>query len=96
MKLKKALIYIPVKSAMQSGKSKNKNWILEFITKDNETNPLMGWESSVDTLEEVKLEFSSSDKAIEYAKNNNIDYTIIEPKKNNFVIKSYSDNFTKE
>jgi len=96
MKSKKALIYIPVKSAMQSARSKNKKWILEFITKDSGVNPLMGWESSEDTLEEIKLEFSSRDKATGYAVTNNINYTIIEPKKNNFVIKSYSDNFTKE
>ena len=31
-------------------------------------NPLMGWESSEDTLSELKLEFSSKDNAINYAK----------------------------
>ena len=35
------------------------------------TNPLMGWESSDDTIGEVVLEFATKDKAIEYAKNNN-------------------------
>ena len=79
---------------MQSGLG-NKLWILEFETRDTNVSPLMGWESSDDTLAEIKLEFSSKDKAIEYAKKNSIDFEIIEPKKRKFVIKSYADNFTK-
>ena len=92
---KKAKIYIPVKSAMQSGRGKQQTWILEFETKDPHTNSLMGWESSSDTLSEVKLKFTTKDKAIDYAKNNNIDFSIVEPQKKKFVIKSYEDNFTK-
>ena len=53
----------------------------------------MGWESSTDTLGEIVLKFSSKEKAIEYAKTNDISYKIIEPKKKDFVIKSYADNF---
>ena len=92
----KAKIYIPTKTAMQSGTGKLKKWILEFETKDPSINPLMGWETSTDTLEEVILKFPSKEKAIEYAENNNISYTVIEPKKKEFVIKSYADNFLKK
>ncbi len=81
---------------MQSGRGKLKKWVLEFLTKDSSINPLMGWESSTDTLGEVVLKFSSKEKAIEYAKSNNISYTIVEPKKTKFVIKSYADNFLKD
>ncbi len=94
--MKKAKIYIPAKTAMQSGRGKIKKWILAFETKSTKTNPLMGWESGEDTLSEVVLKFSSKEKAIEYAKKNNIVYQVIEPKKSNFIIKSYSDNFLKE
>ena len=94
--MKKAKIYIPTKTAMQSGRGKLKKWVLEFLTKDTQLNPLMGWESSPDTLGEVILKFSSKEKAIEYAKNNNISYTVIEPKQKEFVIKSYADNFLKD
>ncbi len=80
---------------MQSGRGKNNKWVLEFETKDPSINPLMGWETSSDTLEEVVLKFPSKEKAIEYAKKNNILFTIIEPKKRKFVIKSYADNFLK-
>ena len=56
----------------------------------------MGWESGEDTMKEVILEFSSKDKAVEYAKNNNILYEVVEPKKSDFIIKSYADNFLKD
>ncbi len=93
--MKKAKIYIPAKTAMQSGRGKQKKWVLKFETKDPSINPLMGWETSTDTLEEVVLKFPSKEKAIEYAKKNNISVTIIDPKKKEFVIKSYADNFLK-
>ena len=93
--MKKAKIYIPSKTAMQSGRGKLKKWVLEFDTRDPSINPLMGWETSTDTLEEVILKFTTKDKAIEYAKKNNISYTVIEPNKKKFVIKSYADNFLK-
>ena len=79
---------------MQSGLSKNK-WILEFKTKDPTKNPLMGWESSSDTLSELKLEFSSKELAINYAKKKKIDFELIESKKRKIVKKSYADNFLK-
>ena len=79
---------------MQSGKGKTDKWVIEFITKNSGTNPLMGWESSSDTLSEVKLEFSSQELAVEYLTKNKILYEIIEPKERKIIKKSYSDNFT--
>jgi len=93
--MKKVKIYKPSKSSMQSGLGKTKNWILEFFDEKKSVNPLMGWETSSDTLEEVILKFSTKEQAIEYAKKNNISYKVIEPKKKEFVIKSYADNFLK-
>ena len=69
--MSKAIIYIPNKNPMQSGMAKNNKWILEFITKDPTKNPLMGWESSSDTLTELKLEFPSKELAISDAKKKN-------------------------
>ena len=62
---------------MQSGLGKSLKWILEFETKDPTKNPLMGWESSSDTLSELKLEFSSKENAINYAKKKRINYELI-------------------
>ena len=80
---------------MQSGFAKDNKWILEFKTKDPSKNPLMGWESSSDTLTELKLEFSSKELAINYAKKRKIDFELIDSKKRKIVKKSYADNFLK-
>jgi NADH dehydrogenase (ubiquinone) Fe-S protein 4 len=93
--MKKAKIYKPAKTAMQSGKRNSKKWLLEFDTLNLSVNPLMGWMSSKDTLSEIKLRFTTRDEAVDYAKKNNIDYYIIEPQKIKLVKKSYSDNFIK-
>ena len=93
--MKKAKIYKPSKTAMQSGMKKFDKWMIEFVTDDPGKNPLMGWESSSDTYSELNLEFKSKDLAIEYAKKNNIDFEVIEPKERKIIKKSYADNFTK-
>ena len=80
---------------MQSGIKKFDKWIIEFISEKPGINPLMGWESSTDTNSELKLEFSSKELAIEYAKKNKINFELIEPKIRKIIKKSYADNFTK-
>ena len=94
--MKKAKIYKPAKTVMQSGKRNTKNWLLEFDTLNTGINPLMGWETSKDTMSEVKLQFSTKEQAINYAKKNNIVYYIVEPKEHKIIKKSYSDNFLKK
>ena len=81
---------------MQAGEGNTKNWLLEFDTLNTGVNPLMGWESSIDTMSEVKLEFSTREQAVNYAKKNNIEYYIIEPQKRKIIKKSYTDNFLKK
>ncbi len=80
---------------MQSGLAKSDKWVVEFLTKETSINPLMGWESSTDTLDELKLEFSSKDLAINYAKKNKIVYELIDSQERKIVKKSYADNFKK-
>ena len=79
---------------MQSGLKKFDRWIIEFATEKPGINPLMGWESSTDTMSELRLEFSTKELAIEYAKKNKIEFEIIDPNERTFVKKSYADNFT--
>ena len=93
--MRKAKIYKPTKTAMQSGRGRLKNWILSYDQLDSNIDPLMGWESSKDTLSQVVLEFSTKELAINYAKKNKIDYEIVELKKRKTVKKSYADNFLK-
>ena len=93
--MNKAKIYKPTKTSMQSGKGNTKNWLLEFDTLNNGVNQLMGWETSKDTMSEVKIQFFTKEQAISYAKKNNIEYYLIEPEESKIIKKSYSDNFTK-
>ena len=80
---------------MQSGLGKIDNWVIKFETVNTGVNPLMGWESSSNTLSQLNLEFSTKELAIEYAKKNKIDFEVIEPQKRKTVKKSYADNFLK-
>ena len=80
---------------MQSGMRNSKNWLLEFDTLNTGVNPLTGWETSKDTMSEVKLEFLTKDQAINYAKKNQIEYQINEPERKKITKKSYADNFLK-
>lgn len=88
-------IYKPTKTAMQSGVANTKKWLLEFIyNKEAKKNDsLMGWFSSNDTLEEVKLKFEAKEAAIEFANANNYAFELIEPAKKKIIKRSYADNF---
>ena len=66
---------------------------MEFEVDNPTKNPLMGWESSSDTYSELKLEFSTKELAINYAKKKKLIFELIEPKKRKIVKKSYADNF---
>ena len=93
MTMKKAKIYKPTKTSTQSGVGKTKKWILEYIDDSISINPLMGWESSSNTLSELKLFFDTKEQAIEWAKNNNYQYFVEEPKQRKIKPKSYASNF---
>ena len=93
MTKKKAKIYKPTKTSMQSGIGSTKKWVLEYIDESTTINPLMGWESSSNTLSELKIFFDSKDQAIDYANKNKIDFVVIENNQRSFVKKSYTDNF---
>ena len=87
-------IYKPSKTAMQSGKGKTKKWLAEYISDtDKEKDSLMGWNSSSDTNSQIKIFFETKEQAILWAKKNNYQYFVDEPKFKNIKPKSYSSNF---
>ena len=87
-------IYKPSKTAMQSGKGKTKKWLAEYISDtDKEKDSLMGWNSSSDTNSQIKMFFETKEQAILWAKKNNYQYFVEEPKFKNIKPKSYSSNF---
>lgn len=89
-----ARIYKPAKTAMQSGQSNTREWVLEYEPGEaRELEPLMGWTASGDTRRQLKLYFDTLDDAVAYAKRNGIPYQVQEPHERRLHIKSYSDNF---
>jgi len=90
----RARIYQPTKNAMQSGRARTKLWVLEYEPeKPREIDPLMGWTSSSDMLQQVQLEFETREEAIAYAEKRAIPYQVFEPHKPAAKAKSYADNF---
>jgi hypothetical protein len=87
-------IYRPAKTAMQSGKAKTRRWLLEYEPATRrEPDPLMGWSSAEDTLNEVHLRFPTLEEAIAFAGKHGLDYIVEEPHEPRFKPKSYADNF---
>ena len=89
-----ARIYRPSKTAMQSGRAHTHKWLLEYEPATRrDPDPLMGWSSAQDTLNEVKMRFPTLDEAVAFAKKHALDYTVIEPHAPTAKVKSYADNF---
>lgn len=89
-----ARIYRPAKTAMQSGTAKTSRWLLEFEPqRAREIDPLMGWTSSSDMRQQVKLWFDTREEAVAYAQRNGIAATVEEPKVPRRRSMAYSDNF---
>jgi predicted DNA-binding transcriptional regulator YafY len=89
-----ARIYRPAKSAMQSGKAKTHDWVLEFEPASARLpDPLMGWTQSTDMDGQVRLRFASKDEAVAYATAHGIAFQVTEPKTPRKIIKAYADNF---
>jgi hypothetical protein len=87
-------IYCPARSVMQAGRARTKKWVLEFEPRyATEIEPLMGWTSSRDTLQQVKLTFPSKERAVAFAERQGWPYTVIEPHEPKIRPKSYADNF---
>ena len=89
-----ARIYRPAKTAMQSGRAQTRNWLLEYEPATRrDPDPLMGWSSARDTLNEVRLHFPTLDEAVGFAEKHGLDFAIIEPHARTPKAKSYADNF---
>jgi hypothetical protein len=91
----KARIYLPPKTAMQSGRALTHKWVLEYVPQlPQHADPLTGWVGGGDMGRQVKLKFPTKDAAVAYAEANGIDFEVevvtpgpaLKPK-------AYADNF---
>ncbi len=88
-----ARIYRPAKTAMQSGQAKA-DWHLEFEPVEKRVvEPLMGWTSSGDMRQQLRLTFDTKEEAVAYAEANAIPYQVFEPRVRKPNIRAYADNF---
>ena len=89
-----ARIYRPSKTAMQSGKGKSADWVLEFEPSSARfPDRLMGWTQSSDMNGQVRLQFETSDEAVAYAQKHGISFQLFPAKDPKRIIKAYADNF---
>ena len=92
----RARIYRPARTATQSGTARTRAWVLEFSPEaPRQVDPLMGWTSSGDMNSQVRLRFDSREAAETYAREQGIDYVVLDPKprKPNIRARGYGENF---
>lgn len=90
-----AKIFQPAHSAMQSGRGKSGQWILDFVDEGKrELDPLTGTFRSTDVRAQLKLKFDTLEDAVTYAKKNNIPHRVVQPQKTKRIPRSYADNFS--
>ena len=88
-------IYQPRKNAMQSGRGRTKQWLVEFEPGTQAQNdPLMGWVGQGDTRNQVKMRFETSGEAVAFCTKRGLSYQVIQPKARRVHLKTYSDNFS--
>ena len=89
-----ARIYQRYKNAMQSGKARAGEWVLEFESaRPKRPDPLTGWSGGAETQEQVRLTFPDLDAAKAYAERNDIAYHLVPPTPAKLKLQSYADNF---
>jgi len=92
-----ARIFQPAQNAMHSGKGKSDLWILQFDAEAaRSSDPLMGWTSSSETKQQIKMRFKSKEDAVAYAKREGVAFVVQESNETHAAKrpqKSYSDNF---
>ncbi|MBA3837667.1 MAG: ETC complex I subunit [Sphingomonas sp.] len=89
-----ARIFQTPKNAMQSGRARTQEWVLEFEPAEaKQPDPLTGWAGSGDTRQQVRLRFASVDAAVAYATREGIDYAVIPAPARTLKLQAYADNF---
>ena len=92
----RARIFQPARTAMSSGTARTRHWVVEFAPRaSRELDPLMGWTGSGDTQAQVRLRFPTRDEAEAYARDNGLDYIVVDPNKRQPNIRpgGYGENF---
>ena len=90
-----ARIYRPARNAMQSGTARTKHWVLDYEPEEARVvEPLMGWTSSGDMKQQLKLRFDSKEEAVAYCEKHGIPYQVFEEQLPERRKMAYADNFS--
>jgi hypothetical protein len=92
--MSQARIYQLPKNAMQSGRARTTDWVLDYAPAEaKRADPLTGWAGSGDTQQQLRLSFPSLDAAKSYAEANGIAYSVIATPERRLKLQAYADNF---
>ncbi|KAK0637113.1 ETC complex I subunit conserved region-domain-containing protein [Bombardia bombarda] len=89
-------IYKPAKPATQSGTWIGGRWRLDWdvLGKGHRwENPLMGWQSSGDSMQGTHINFKTKEDAIAFAEKQGYEYFVQEPNVRHIAPKAYANNF---
>ena len=89
-----ARIYQRYRNAMQSGRARTDEWVLEFESeRAKRPDPLTGWSGGADTQEQVKLTFPDAEAAVAYATREGLAYHLVPADQPRLKLQAYADNF---
>ncbi|MEA3030138.1 MAG: hypothetical protein QOJ53_1072 [Sphingomonadales bacterium] len=89
-----ARIYQREKNAMQSGRARADEWLLEFESaRAKRPDPLTGWSGGAETQAQVRLSFPTLEAALGYAMREGIDAHVVPAAEAKLKLQAYADNF---
>lgn len=89
-----ARIYQRAKNAMQSGRARAYEWLLEHEPSEpRRPDPLTGWAGSGDTRGQIRLSFPTLEAAQSYAAKRGLTATVVPAAPRAMKIQAYADNF---
>ncbi|ATE67512.1 ETC complex I subunit [Rhizorhabdus dicambivorans] len=89
-----ARIYQQAKNAMQSGRARTDQWVMEYEPAEpKRPDPLTGWAGSGDTRGQVSLTFPTLAAAQAYAGREGLTAHVVAGPEKKLKIQAYADNF---
>jgi hypothetical protein len=89
-----ARIFQRPKNAMQSGRARTDEWLLEFEShRPHVPDPLTGWSGGGETQAQVTIAFPTLEAARGYADKYGIAYHLVPPAERKLRLQAYADNF---
>ena len=89
-----ARLYQRPKNAMQSGRARTGQWLLEVERDEPQRpDPLTGWPGSGATETQVQLKFESREAALAYAEAHGMTVEIVPLGPRRLKLQAYADNF---